>query len=183
MLEYIPEELRSPVVSVFEIPDAGFEAEDAARTAWNGNPAGGWRMIYTDEWQKPSFSGPVEDKPHSGNRCFRITINRNKIWARLASGSFRINPGSDVTLRIWLRADSNAREATVYLKDSTPGGPASQAIWQRRVSLDRQWRCYELKARLTARTTHLMAGVQALDGSLWTDDFSITEDNRAELPW
>ena len=27
------------------------------------------------------------------------------------------------------------------------------------------------------------AGVQALAGSLWCDDFSIREDHRAELPW
>jgi hypothetical protein len=183
VLEYRPEELRPEMVSGISIPDAGFEAKDSGIKSWNGSPATGWRMVFTDEWQKPAFYGAVEDNPHSGARCYKIAPNINKIWARLASGSFRVNPASDVTLRVWLRADSDGREATIHLKDSTPGGPASQAIWQQRVRLDRQWRCYELKARLTARTTHMMAGVQAFDGSLWVDDFSLAEDSRVELPW
>ncbi len=183
VLDYKPEELKPKLVTRFDIPDPGFEESDAAKVDWNGNPAGGWRMIYTDPWQKPAFAGAVKDAPHSGGLCFRIQPNKQGIWARLVSGSFRVNPASDVTLKVWLRADKDKREVTVYLKDSTPGGPASQAIWQQRVVLDTQWRLYELKSRLTARTSELMAGVQAYGGQLWVDDLSLSEDSRTEIPW
>lgn len=183
VLEYRPEELRVEAVSKIEIPDPGFEKSGPEMPGWTGGAATGWRMIITDEYQKPKAFGAVKDNPRSGEYCFRIELASPPVWARIVSGTFRVNPASDVTYRVWLRSDSEDREATVFLKDSTPNGPASQNVWHRRVKVGREWRQYELKARLTARTTNLMAGVQVVEGTLWMDDFSLVEDRRAELPW
>ena len=69
------------------------------------------------------------------------------------------------------------------MSDVTPGGPGSQSKIHHRVIVGTKWKQYELKARLTARTTEAVAGVQVMRGVLWMDDFSIVEDSRAEIPW
>jgi hypothetical protein len=183
VLDYRPEELKAPVVAGLEISDPGFEKTGGRIGEWDGNPAKGWRMVFTDPYQKPAFYGTVKESPHSGQYCFKVSLNEPPIWARLVSGTFRVNQASDVTLEVWLRADREGRAATVFLKDATPDGPASQSIVYRNVVVGRQWRCFRLKARLSARTSLVMVGVQAKSGTLWVDDFAIREDYRAELPW
>jgi len=175
VLEYRPEELKASILESLEIPEPGFE--DSVKTAES------WRMIYTDDYQKPAFYGAVAEAPHSGNYCYKIELNERGIWAKLISKAFRVNQASDVRVRLWLRADREGRKATLFIRDSSPGGPGSQAIATDRVSVGKQWRRFELRARLSARTTHAMVGVQVMGGTLWVDDFSIREDHRAELPW
>jgi len=183
VLEYRPEELRAPVVEKLEIPDPGFENTGRNLKSGDGMPSGNWKMVYTDRYQKPAFYGPVKENPRSGEYCFKIELGDPPIYARLQSGKFRVNPASDVTFTVWLRADRESREATLSVSDVTPGGPGRQAKVHRRVRVGRQWKQYELKARLSARTTEAVVGVQVMRGVLWMDDFSIVEDNRAEIPW
>jgi len=183
VLEYRPEELRAPVVQKLEIPDPGFEKAGSDTKIGDGQPSGTWKMIYTDWYQKPAFYGPVSENPRSGGYCFKVELAEPPIYARLQSGRFRVNPASDVTFRVWLRADRNGREVTLSVSDVTPGGPGSQAKSHRRVRVGTEWKQYKLKARLTARTTEAAVGVQVMRGVLWMDDFSIAEDSRAEIPW
>ena len=183
VLEYRPEELRAPVVERLEIPDPGFEKIGGNTKSGDGQPTGTWKMIYTDRYQEPAFYGPVNENPHSGKYCFKIELRNPPIYARLQSGRFRVNPASDVTFTVWLRADKEAREVTLSVSDVTRGGPGSQAKVHHRARVGTKWKQYELKARLTARTTEAAVGVQLMKGVLWMDDFSITEHSRAEIPW
>ena len=182
-LEYRPQELRAPVVESLEIPNPGFESTADKTKEGIALAARGWRMIYTDDYQRPAYFGVVSEKPHSGSRCFKITLNRDSIWAKLVSEKFRVNQASDVSLSLWLRADRPERAVTVFILDATSGGPGSQSVIQRRVKVGTDWKSFVLKGRLTARTTDVKVGVQVMEGTLWLDDFSITEDARAELPW
>jgi len=182
-LEYRPDELRAPLVKTLEIPNPGFEAVGQQTTGGRHDAAPGWRMIYSEDYQKPAFYGAVSENPHSGGKCYQITLNRAGIWAKLSSEKFRVNQASDVSLRLWLRADRPDRTATVIIQDATPGGPGSQSIIQQRFAVGAGWTECVLKGRLSARTTELMVGVQVMAGTLWADDFSIEEDARAELPW
>ena len=183
VLEYRPEELRAPVVQRLEIPDPGFEETGKSPKSGDGQPSSAWKMVYTDQYQKPAFYGPVSENPRSGRYCFKIELDKPPIYARLQSGRFRVNPASDVTFTVWLRADREAREVTLSVSDVTPGGPGSQAKVHDRVRVGTEWKQYELKARLTARTTEAAVGVQVMRGVLWMDDFSIVEDSRAVIPW
>ncbi|MEA2064125.1 MAG: hypothetical protein U9P14_10535 [Gemmatimonadota bacterium] len=183
-LEYRPEELRAPMVETIEIPNPGFEEAGDSKNFRSGSPpAANWAMIIRNDYQKPDAFGLVGDNPHSGGYCYGITLNRNGIWGKLVSGSFRVNQASDVNLRVWLRADRPNSPVTVFIADATLGGPGRQNVYKARYNVGTEWAEFVLKARLSARTTSLKAGIQVVRGTVWADDFSITEDARAELPW
>lgn len=182
-LEYRPVELRVPVTDKIAVPDGGFEKAAPGAAIGDGRPGTAWKMIYTDDYQRPAFYGAVAESPHSGKRCFKIALGDPPIYAKLASAAFRVNPASDVTVSVWLRADRDGRTAVIYAGDNTPGGPGSQSIATRRVEVGTGWQRCEIKARISARTSHLTVGVQVLEGTLWIDDFGIAQDRRAEIPW
>jgi hypothetical protein len=182
-LDYRPEELKSPVVDKLEIPNPGFESADGTIEEKVGLTAETWLLVVNDVFQKPAFYGVVKEGPHSGGNCFKITVNENGVWAKLASGKFRANQASDVSLRLWLRADRPESKVVVFIKDVTAGGPGSESVIQQRFNAGEGWSEFVLKGRLTARTSELMVGVQVTEGTVWVDDFSISEDSRAELPW
>lgn len=182
-VDYRPAELIAETVGRLEIPNAGFEeAGDGAKT---GGDAGteSWRMIYHDEFQKPEFYGTVKDMPHSGLNCFKIKINRSGQWAKLFSSRFRVNQASDVSLRVWLRSSSPQTPAKVFLEDASVDGPGREGFLVGDFSVGTEWTECLLKARLSARTTELIVGVLGVQGTLWVDDFSITEDARVKPSW
>jgi len=187
VLEYSPEELEAPLVERLEITDPGFEITGSKMKDLKSSTAEAWRMIYTDHYQKPVFYGTVTENPHSGKYCFKIELGDPPVWGKLSSGRFRVNPAADVTLRVWLRADRQESEAAVFISDVSSagpyGGPGRQAVTHDWVRVGREWKRYEIKARLTARTIEIMVGVQTTAGTVWVDDFSITEDRRTGLPW
>ena len=182
-LEYRPEELRVALVDNIEVPDAGFEQAAGETTTGDSRPTSAWKMIYTDDYQKPAFCGAVEETPHSGKRCFKMQLGDPPIYAKLTSASFRVNPASDLTLSVWLRADHDGRSAVIYAGDRTPGGPGSEDVATCRVRAGSDWQRYDMKIRVGARTSHLAVGVQVNEGALWIDDFAVAEDSRVELPW
>ncbi|MBN2288803.1 MAG: hypothetical protein JXQ83_05675, partial [Candidatus Glassbacteria bacterium] len=182
-LEYRPQELKSPVVDKLEIPDPGFEAAGGKLREGVDYFEDSWQLVLKDDFQKPAFYGVVSEGPHGGGQCFKVALNEHGVWAKLASTKFRVNQASDVSLRVWLRADRPGRAATVFIADATAGGPGRQSIIHREFRVADQWTECVLRGRLSARTTDIMVGVQVMEGTVWVDDFSITEDARAELPW
>ena len=182
-LEYDPSVLKVEPVSSIEVPNAGFEEGDSEIGFGDVMGGNGWRMIVTDKYQEPAVHSMVEGNPHSGNRCVEVKLNAKGIWARLMSSRFRVNQASDLTMKVWLRADRNGREAAIFLNDRSTTALPTQGNIIKRVILSTEWRQYELKARVTAVTTHLSAGVQVMSGAVWADDFSVTEDRRKEVDW
>ncbi|MEA1997502.1 MAG: hypothetical protein U9N45_07670, partial [Gemmatimonadota bacterium] len=133
VLEYRPEELKTPIVERLEIPDPGFEKTAGRVGGGDGIPKAVWKMNITHQSQEPAFHGAVAEKPRSGGYCYKIELREPPVWARLLSGTFRVNQASDVTLRVWLRADSEGREVTLFVKDATRGAPGSGAVVHKRV--------------------------------------------------
>ena len=182
-LEYRPAELRAEEVEQLDIPNAGFEAAgDSGKKDINLREQG-WKLIYRDDSVKPEFYGTVREDPHSGAHCFKIQLNRQGHWGKLFSGRFRVNPASDVSLKVWLRTSGPQIPVKVFLEDASSGGPGREGFLVGDFVVGTEWTECLLKARLSARTTELMVGVLALEGIVWIDDFSVTEDTRAELPW
>jgi hypothetical protein len=182
-LEFQPRELRAVTIDRSEIPNSGFEKANDTGKENIGLQAQGWKMIYRGNFEKPQFFGRVSEKPHSGSRCFKIKVNSQGHWGKLFSSKFRVNQASDVSLRVWLRASDSETPVKVFLEDATKNGPGRESFLVGDYSVGTEWTECLLKARLSARTSELMVGVMALEGTVWVDDFSITEDARAVLDW
>jgi hypothetical protein len=177
-LDYKPEELREELVDKIQVPNAGFESSDDPGKL----QAQGWKMIYRDEFQKPEFYGRVNENPHSGSHCFNIKINQSGHWAKLFSSRFRVNQASDVSLRVWLRASQTETPVKVFIEDATRNGPGREGFLVGDYTVGTDWTECLLKARLSTRTSEVVVGVLGIEGTLWVDDFSVTEDARAVLP-
>ncbi|MGW8180584.1 MAG: hypothetical protein ACWGQW_17770, partial [bacterium] len=182
-LDYQHQELRAAIVDRPEIPNASFEELDDSGKKDINLRSQGWKMIYRDDVQKPDFYGTVTEAPHSGSHCFKIKINMEGQWGKLFSSRFRVNQASDVSLKVWLRTSAPETLVKIFLEDASTNGPGREDFLVGDCSVGTEWKECLLKARLSSRTTELMVGVMAVEGAVWVDDFSITEDARAELPW
>ena len=182
-LEYDPSVLKVEPVFSIEVPNPGFEEGDAEIGFGDVMGGNGWRIIVMDKYQEPAVHSMVGGNPHSGQRCVKIELNSDGIWSRLLSSRFRVNQASDVTMKVWLRADRDGREAAIFLNDGSSTALPTQGNYIRRVVLSTEWREFELKTRLTAVTNKLSAGIQVMSGTVWADDFSVTEDRRKEVNW
>ncbi|MBW7996563.1 MAG: hypothetical protein FVQ81_08365 [Candidatus Glassbacteria bacterium] len=182
-LRYEPAELAYEAVESIQVPDSGFEEAGGYFIRTDSLPADSWHLIVSDQYQLPKLWGPLPENPNNGTFCWRIELADPPIWAKLSSARFRVNPASDVRLTVWLRAESDRREVTLFVMDNSPGGAGRQAVSHTRATVDRQWRPYRIETRLGTQTTHVSVGIQVMSGTVWADDFRLVEIGRAELPW
>ena len=183
-LSYAPSELVYETVDSIAVPDPSFEGVGGYfNSNRNTLPDGSWHLIASNEYQMPASWGPVMDNPNNGWFCWKIGLAEPPVWAKLVSPAFRVNPASDIRVTAWLRADSDGREVTLFVMDESRGGAGRQAVAHTRVKVDRQWRQFEISARLGTQSTHVSVGVQVMEGAVWADDFAVEELSRAELPW
>ncbi len=88
------------------------------------------------------------------------------------TGTFDVNPATDVAYSIWLRADREDTPVDICLLDATSKG---QGTWVERVTVGREWRKYGMVCRLHNELTKAYVGFKVYTGKVWADDASVEE--------
>lgn len=176
ILDYDPAATQLPPhVTSIAVPNPGFEERSG-----DNRPAG-WSTITSNQLGAGEFTLDGQQS-HSGREALRVTPARDRATGIdyafiVRSDNFRVNPATDVVYSVWLKAAQDDTPVDIALLDGTYKGHGTYA---ERVQVGREWKRYDLKCRLHNQLTTVWVGFKVYHGTVWADDASVREADRAE---
>ncbi|MFC1606481.1 transglutaminase domain-containing protein [Candidatus Latescibacterota bacterium] len=135
-----------------------------------------WGTICSNRYNCKEFRLDSRTK-HSGKYSIRATPAKDpetgvEYSFFVKTDIFDVNPATDVTFTIWLKASAEDTPVDIYLHDESKWG---LGIFSKQVLVGKKWKQYELKCRLHNEMIKAFVGIKVYTGTVWADDIGYTE--------